>query len=72
LRTGVPLGAVKSKTARAFKSLRRGLAPEDAAHSSPGRGDGLSRDGSKAFGVGTTRHPVDEDVISLGEDVQHL
>jgi hypothetical protein len=31
LRTGVPLGAVKSKTARAFKSLRRGLAPEDAA-----------------------------------------
>src|SRR5215211_1339727 len=41
-------------------------------HSSPGRGNGLSRDGSKPFGVGTARRPVDEDVISLGDDVQHL
>src|SRR5215213_8739458 len=36
-------------------------------HSSPGRGDGLSRDGSKTFGVGTTRTPMDEDEIALGE-----
>src|SRR5215217_1347677 len=41
-------------------------------HSSPGRGDSLSRDGSKALGVGTAPTPVDEDVIALGEDVQHL
>src|SRR5919112_5926403 len=41
-------------------------------HSSPGRGDGLSREGSKTFVMGTTRHPVDEDVISLGENVQHF
>src|SRR5215217_5208413 len=41
-------------------------------HSSPGRGDGLSRDGSKPFGVGTACRPVDEDVIALGEDVQHF
>src|SRR5215211_3302019 len=41
-------------------------------HSSPSRGDGLSRDGSKTFGVGTTRTPMDEDVIALGEDVQHF
>src|SRR5919112_1656478 len=41
-------------------------------HSSPGRGDGLSREGSKTFGVGTTRTPMDEDEIALGEDVQHF
>src|SRR5918994_206715 len=41
-------------------------------HPSPGWGDGLSRDGSKALGVGTAPSPVDEDVIALGEDVQHL
>ena len=35
-------------------------------YSSPGRGDGLSRDGSKPLGVGTAPRPVGEDVIALG------
>ena len=45
MRTGVPLGAVKSKTARAFKSLRRELAPEDAAWEK-GRGGASRKDRS--------------------------
>src|SRR5829696_3064167 len=38
-------------------------------HSSPARGDGLSRDGSKTFGVGTARTPMDEDVQHFEVDV---
>ena len=41
-------------------------------HSSPDRGDGLSREGSKPFGVGTAPTPENADVIAFGEDVQHL
>src|SRR5215208_5072341 len=41
-------------------------------HTSPGRGDGLSSHGSQPFGVGAARSPLDEDVITLGEDVEYL
>ena len=41
-------------------------------HAPLSRGDGLSRDGSKTFVMGTARHPVDEDMIALGENVQHF
>jgi hypothetical protein len=41
-------------------------------HSSPGRRDGLSGQASQPFGVGTAPCPVDEDMITLSEDVQHL
>jgi hypothetical protein len=41
-------------------------------HSSPGRRDGLSGQASQPFGVGTAPCPVDEDMITLSEEVQHL
>src|SRR3712207_1867370 len=38
----------------------------------PLRGDGLSRDGGQPFGVDAAPLPLDEDVIAISEDVEHL
>ncbi len=39
---------------------------------SPGRRDGLSRDGGQPFCVDAARRPLHEDTILRGEDVEHL